>query len=164
MRFTQVGATALLATHVFAHPKSSSTSRSGLQRRVIDLSAFRLKTIPAYSNATVTTSNPSVVKRGDWIDTATALVQKIAPGAEFRLVEDHYVGLNGVAHANFKQTVHGLDIDNADFNVNVSINQSIDQPMNQTRLLLKLDRLQKMELSSHTETLSTLEPSLPKAP
>lgn len=130
----------MLVTRVFAHPTSSSTSRIDLQRRVIDLSAFRLKTIPAYSNATVTNSNPSVVKRGDWIDTATALVQKIIPGAEVRLVGDHYVGVNGVAHANFKQTVHGLDVDNAEFNVN------------------------KMELSSHTETLSTPEPSLPKAP
>ena len=53
------------------------------------------------------------------MDAATAVVKKVLPNAEFRLVDDHYVGSNGIAHVNFKQTVHGLDIDNADFNVNV---------------------------------------------
>lgn len=55
----------------------------------------------------------------DYVDTATQLVQKTVPGATFRVVGDHYVGDNGVAHINFKQTANGLDIDNADFNVNV---------------------------------------------
>lgn len=113
---------ALLASQVLGHPASSSTSRRGLQPRVIDLSAFRLKGVASYSNATTTTESDlsSLVRRADYLDTATSLVQQIAPGAEFRLVEDHYVGDNGVGHVNFKQTVNGLDIDNADFNVNVS--------------------------------------------
>jgi extracellular elastinolytic metalloproteinase len=34
-------------------------------------------------------------------------------------VGDHYVGTNGIAHFYFKQTVNDLDIDNADFNVNI---------------------------------------------
>lgn len=61
----------------------------------------------------------SLSKRVTYIETAKALVQKVAPGSEFRVVDDHYVGSNGIAHVNLKQTVHGLDIDNADFNVNV---------------------------------------------
>ena len=32
---------------------------------------------------------------------------------------DHYVGTNGIAHYYFKQTANDLDIDNADFNVNI---------------------------------------------
>ena len=41
----------------------------------------------------ITESNySSLVKRGDFVDTATSLVQQIAPGSEFRLVDDHYVG------------------------------------------------------------------------
>lgn len=32
---------------------------------------------------------------------------------------------NGVAHFNFKQTVNGLDIDNADFNVNIARNGEV---------------------------------------
>jgi len=122
MRFgSRLSVAALLSAQTFAHPRSTSTSRGGLNRRVIDLSAFRLKTIPAYTNATVTGNSDlgAILKREDYIDTATALVQQIIPGAEFRLVDDHYVGTNGIAHANFKQTAHGLDIDNADFNVNV---------------------------------------------
>jgi extracellular elastinolytic metalloproteinase len=50
---------------------------------------------------------------------ATDLVKVTIPGATFRLVDDHYVGSNGVAHYYFKQTANDLDIDNADFNVNI---------------------------------------------
>lgn len=61
-----------------------------------------------------------LLKRDSYVDSATAVVQSTVPGVEFRVVDDHYVGTNGVAHVNFKQTVHGLDVDNSDFNVNVS--------------------------------------------
>lgn len=123
MRFTShVGAAALLASTVLGHPRSTTTSRSGLQRRVIDLNAFRLKTIPSYTTPVIIDSNTTpILKREDWIDTATSLVKATVPNAEFRLVDDHYIGVNGIAHANFKQTAHGLDIDNADFNVNVCV-------------------------------------------
>lgn len=124
MRFTsQLGVSALLVSQALAHPKAPSTARGALHRRKIDLNAFRLKTIPEYSNATVTETSgfaASFHKRADYLDAATDLVQNVVPGAEFRLVDDHYVGTNQIAHAHFKQTVHGLDIDNADFNVNVS--------------------------------------------
>jgi len=67
-------------------------------------------------------SDPSIssfTKRAEAADTATELVKATVPGATFRLVGDHYVGTNGIAHFNFKQTVNNLDIDNADFNVNI---------------------------------------------
>lgn len=41
------------------------------------------------------------------------------PNATFRLVDDHYVGANGIAHFYFRQTANDVDIDNADFNVNI---------------------------------------------
>lgn len=121
--FSQVLVTALLATNVLGHPQGHSPSKRTLHRRVIDLSKFRLHTISEFSNATTTEASglTSLLKRADYISTATALVEKIIPGVTFRLVDDYYVGANGIAHANFKQTAHGLDIDNADFNVNVSI-------------------------------------------
>ena len=123
MRFISASiSAALLASHVLGHPASSSTSRGGLQARAIDLSAFRLKPVSTYSNASVTNEADfnTLVRRADYLETASALVQKLAPGAQFRVVDDHYVGDNGIAHVNLKQTVNGLDIDNADFNVNVS--------------------------------------------
>ena len=123
MRFlSQAGAVALLAVNVLGHPSSPSTSRRGLTPRVIDLNKFRITTESTYSNATATAESEitTLVRRADYIDTATALVASVAPGAEFRVVDDHYVSDNGIAHVNFKQTAHGLDIDNADFNVNVS--------------------------------------------
>lgn len=123
MRFlTQAGAVALLASNVLGHPSSSTTSRRGLTPRVIDLNKFRITTESIYSNATATAESElsNLVRRVDFVDTATALVQSVIPGAEFRVVTDHYVSDNGIAHVYFKQTAHGLDIDNADFNVNVS--------------------------------------------
>jgi len=110
------------AATVSAHPKPASSSKS-LRKRVVNLDSFRLQSTAEYVNSTLTDSKPDVkaVKRADYVTTATDLVKKLAPDAEFRVVDDHYVGTNGIAHVNFKQTAHGLDIDNADFNVNVSL-------------------------------------------
>ncbi|KAG4438422.1 hypothetical protein IFR05_006075 [Cadophora sp. M221] len=128
MRFlSQAGVVGLLASNVLGHPSSPSTSRRGLAPRVIDLSKFRLTTGSTYSNATATAESEisGLVRRVDYVDTATALVQSVVPGAEFRVVSDHYVSENGIAHVNFKQTAHGLDIDNADFNVNVAADGTV---------------------------------------
>jgi extracellular elastinolytic metalloproteinase len=105
--------------HVGAHPTVHDNS---LVARSVDLNAFRLKATSEYVNASVAES-PSVRlrRREDYIETATELVKSIVNGATFRVVQDHYVGTNGIAHVNFKQTAHDIDIDNADFNVNVSI-------------------------------------------
>lgn len=109
-----------LLAPAYAHPAHGH--KSALARRGVDIEAFRLPQLGSYTNATLTESNPPIalLKRESYVDTATELVQKLAPNAEFRVVSDHYVGTNGIAHVNFKQTAHGLDIDNADFNVNVS--------------------------------------------
>ncbi|KAL3418075.1 extracellular elastinolytic metalloproteinase [Phlyctema vagabunda] len=127
---TQAAAAVLLATQAFGHPSSASTSRRGLQSRAIDLSAFRLKTATTYSNVTATTSETnSLVKpffrRADYVEAATVLAEKVAPGSEFRVVDDHYVGTNGIAHVNLKQTIHGLDVENGDLNVNVASDGSV---------------------------------------
>lgn len=122
MRLITVAASAaLLAGQAHAHPALAS-SRRDLQGRAVDFNAFRLGTKAVYNNAIFTAGSSlvsSLSKRETYVDIAKALVQKVAPDSEFRVVDDHYVGSNGVAHVNFKQTVHGLDIDNADFNVNV---------------------------------------------
>ena len=120
MRYTTAALAASLATYVVAHPVASPNP-SPLQPRTIDVSKFRLKTAAVY-NSTKETGDISIklLKRDSYVDTTTELVKKALPGTTFRLVGDHYVGSNGVAHVNFKQTANGLDIDNADFNVNVS--------------------------------------------
>jgi extracellular elastinolytic metalloproteinase len=102
-----------------AHPAGHG---NGLLRRAIDLDAFRLTATSEYVNATVAAPSAGFqrIKRADYLETATELVQSVAKGSTFRVVGDHYVGSNGVAHVNFKQTANGLDIDNADFNINVS--------------------------------------------
>ncbi|KAF2656310.1 extracellular metallo proteinase MEP, partial [Lophiostoma macrostomum CBS 122681] len=87
---------------------------------------FRFKTSSTYVNTRGTRGNSSIAltKRGTAEDTATELVKSTVPGATFRLVETR-VGDNGVSHIYFKQTANGMDIDNADFNVNVGKNGEV---------------------------------------
>ncbi|UNI18046.1 hypothetical protein JDV02_004343 [Purpureocillium takamizusanense] len=111
-----------LAANVQAHPQRREPNDSPLSKRGIDLEKFRLPEISDYTTSSSAKSDSSVAsinKRGDYLEAAKELVKTAAPGAEYRLVNDHYVSSDGVAHVNFKQTLHGIDIDNADFNVNV---------------------------------------------
>ncbi|KAF7593537.1 Fungalysin/Thermolysin Extracellular metalloproteinase 5 [Aspergillus hancockii] len=109
-----------------AHPTHQSNA---LNRRAVDLNAFRLHAVAKYVNATESASDsPSSIasfKEQNYVEAATQLVKAIVPDATFRVVNDHYVGDNGVAHVNFRQTAHDIDIDNADFNVNVGKDGSI---------------------------------------
>ncbi|KAF1846149.1 extracellular metallo proteinase 2 [Cucurbitaria berberidis CBS 394.84] len=103
----------------YAHPRPGSNT---LHRRAVDLDSFRVKVATVYKNATEVAADPSIpslAKRASPQEVATALVQSTVPDAKFRLVDDHYVGANGIAHFYFKQTANGLDIDTADFNVNI---------------------------------------------
>jgi len=104
-----------------AHPAQGAT-RPGVRRRTVDLNNYRITQNPEYHNTEKTATDPKllIVKRDTYLETATELVKSVVPGATFRVVDDHYVGNNGIAHVNLKQTAHGIDIDNADFNVNVS--------------------------------------------
>jgi extracellular elastinolytic metalloproteinase len=112
---------ALSLQHVRAHP--ASTHSQSLAKRTVDLDSFRLKVAAEYVNSTAVDTGvvPTIERRGSSPeDTAIKLVKRIAKGAEFRLVES-YTGDNGVTHFYFKQTANGVDIDNGDFNVNVSL-------------------------------------------
>lgn len=71
----------------------------------------------------------SYSKDDDYVATATKLVKSTFPNMTFRTVKDHYIGTNGIGHVHFKQTAHGIDIDNADFNVNVSIFSHVGHSM-----------------------------------
>lgn len=87
---------------------------------VKDWEAYRPKASSKYTKASeVSTAGLRIRSDGDYIDTAKTLVENEAPDASYRVVNDHYVGTNGVAHVHIKQTVNGLDVDNAIFNVNV---------------------------------------------
>ncbi|PVI02155.1 extracellular elastinolytic metallo proteinase precursor [Periconia macrospinosa] len=126
MRSFLLGSLAALAVqNANAHPTYSGLSQSSrmLSRKAVDLDSFRLKTKSDYKNSVSIKEDPSLaslVKRADPESTATELVKTTFPGAEFRLSKDQYAGSNGVTHLYFKQTANGLDIDNADFNVNIA--------------------------------------------
>ncbi|KAK2595269.1 hypothetical protein QQS21_006984 [Conoideocrella luteorostrata] len=109
-----------LAANVKAHPHMQS--ESGLSSRRVNLDRFRMSESGNYVPAIKVKGDKPVMninERGSYLEIAKELVKTKAPDAEYRLVNDHYVGSNGVAHVYFKQTLHGIDIDNADLNVNV---------------------------------------------
>ncbi|KAB8262124.1 extracellular metallo proteinase NpIII [Aspergillus pseudonomiae] len=117
--FSFVGALAL-SVCVFGHPTEPpllSPRRAG-----VDLERFRLAPNAEYvdyiQQTPISTANIGLIEQS-YVETANQLVKETFPNATFRLREDHYVGDNGVAHVHFRQTVHDLDVDNADFNVNV---------------------------------------------
>ncbi|KAL7806686.1 fungalysin metallopeptidase [Trichoderma aethiopicum] len=121
-----LGLTGLAAT-VHAHPTKQHDSGSNLARRGIDISKYHLPSLSDYTPSTHVdvedeASLQSVDLKRDYVATATRAVKRLAPHAEFRVVDDHYVDVDGIGHVHFKQTVHGIDIDNADFKVNVGRN------------------------------------------
>jgi extracellular elastinolytic metalloproteinase len=119
----RTAAVALFATKVFGHPAASPSSARDIQKRIVDLSAYKIGVGAKYtSNVVITEQGPGLrsITASDYTTTATSLVKSTFPEAEFRLVSN-YVSGNGIGHVVFKQTVHGIDIDTADFNVNVRL-------------------------------------------
>ncbi|KAM5494743.1 Fungalysin/Thermolysin Extracellular metalloproteinase 5 [Microsporum audouinii] len=107
-----------LPLHVLAHPQPG-TSLAG---RAVDLNAYRMADRASYmSSDEMQAQQPHIasVSAGGYVETATEVVKRVMPGMTFRLVDDHYVGVSGISHVYFRQTMHGMDIDNSDFNVNI---------------------------------------------
>ncbi|KAF4430473.1 prepro-neutral protease [Fusarium acutatum] len=122
MRFSDSLLLIGLSSLAGAHPSRRTPNPSPLSKRGVDLEAFKLPPMAEYVPQDEVPDDVSakvVTKRADYTETAKDLVKSTFPKATFRMVNDHYVGSNGIAHVNFKQTVNGIDIDNADFNVNI---------------------------------------------
>ncbi|KAH6609921.1 fungalysin metallopeptidase [Trichoderma cornu-damae] len=111
-----------LAANVHAHPTRQREAGSSLTKRGIDISNYHLPALSDYTPSQDIEEEASVQALGlkrNYVDTATRAVKRAAPNAQFRVVDDHYVDVDGIGHVHFKQTVHGIDIDNADFKVNI---------------------------------------------
>nr|AJD23140.1 metalloprotease Mep3 [Onygena corvina] len=110
-----------LPLNVLAHPAEQSAANV-LSRRGVDIESYRLPHKAKYMDneaAAQKIQALSFTKDDNYVSTATKLVKSTFPKLEFRVVDDHYIGTNGVGHVHFRQTAHGIDIDNADFNVNI---------------------------------------------
>lgn len=123
MYFTLFTSISLFVLEALAHPLTTGGRRWNLRKRAVDVNRFRLQTKTVYVNSSVADTGSGLSRRqgADYVQIATDAVKTVAPNASFRLVDDYYVGKKGVAHVNFRQTANDLDIDNADFNVNVSV-------------------------------------------
>lgn len=128
MRFStlKTAAVAQLATTVLAHPHAAAQPEgSALYKRAVNIDAYKNK-LPAAAPKYVTNEvivekekkGPTRRAAASNDDIASALVKTSHPNAQFRLVTS-YSSRNGVTHYAFKQTANGIDIDTADFNVNV---------------------------------------------
>lgn len=113
--------------HPFHDASSLETSANPLQARQLSsaIDRFRPRTRSNYvSGAGDVARLSAAAAGGDYIEIATRHLTTIHPDVEFRRTTDSYVSSSGVGHVYFKQTLHGLDIDDADFNVNVNMSQN----------------------------------------
>ncbi|KAH8689236.1 Fungalysin metallopeptidase-domain-containing protein [Phaeosphaeriaceae sp. PMI808] len=124
--FLLASLTSLAAHNVHAHHSHSTHSTQPLSKRTVDF-PFHEVLNTKYANFAKVQGDPSIVPPAQENPqrTATELVKMTVPGATFRLADDHYVGSNGIAHFYFKQMANDLDIDNADFNVNIGRNGEV---------------------------------------
>lgn len=159
-----------LAANVHAHPAPKLETASGLAKRGIDISKYSLPSLSDYTPSTHVEEEASIQAEGfkrDYVATATRAVKRAAPNAEFRVVPDHYIDVDGIGHVHFKQTAHGIDIDNADFKVNVSEMNKDPLPWSnwiEAYLSMSCFRLAEMAESSLTETASSLARFPQRAP
>ncbi|KAJ6789113.1 hypothetical protein PWT90_08947 [Aphanocladium album] len=110
---------ALGATAASAHAVHAS---GGLNGKSIDVRKFAMPDLAHYSpNYSKDKSKRQInlPRNAPPVDAALAFVKKRAPGVEFRMADDYYTSTSGITHVNFKQTLHGIDIDNADFKANI---------------------------------------------
>ncbi|PYI31155.1 extracellular metallo proteinase MEP [Aspergillus indologenus CBS 114.80] len=112
----------IFSLHLCALALPSQPSESW-RSQAIAPSSLRLTSRASYVNSiNAAADNIRLAARAgqaSYLETAKRLVQTIVPGTTFRVVGDPYIGDNDVAHVHFRQTVHNVDIDNADFNVNI---------------------------------------------
>jgi extracellular elastinolytic metalloproteinase len=140
----------VLAVSLTAHPTHSFQDTN--HRGVAVLDDLRLRPNVEYldnNQQTPVSSSDETLMPQSYVETATQLVREKFANVTIRLKDDHYVGDNGVAHVHFRQTVHGVDVDNADFNVNVS--SSLVFSHEQFRLIT-VSRLVKTAACSPMET------------
>lgn len=120
-----LGLTGLVAVNAHALPRRQPNNNNALSKRGIDISKFIMPDVGSYTRTSgLKDAEMSISSSSDYLQAAKDLVKEKFHDLEFRTVDDHYVSKSGIAHVNFKQTVHGIDIDNADFHVNVSLEYS----------------------------------------
>ncbi|KAL4894698.1 extracellular metallo proteinase mep [Aspergillus ambiguus] len=125
MRLTALAGALALPLCALAHPARRT---KGIERRGIDLTPYRLPGASEYTSSWNSPGRSLIFERTedeDYVESAKKVVQSVHPDAIFRVIDDHYVGDNGVSHVHLLQTAHGIDIDNANFNVNIDKNGKV---------------------------------------
>lgn len=141
MRGTHVAALSGLILTSFAHPHHASSS-NGIEARQVAGNRFE-QFRPVQRSTYVPEGEVSIARvpsaGGDYVEVATAHLRSIHPEAEFRQVGDNHVSSSGVGHVYFKQTLNGIDIDDADFNVCISLPSRTDIMANNSQVNVRPD-------------------------
>lgn len=119
------------AAHI--HPVDMKPSPR-VARRAALLNSYRLNTASSFTILDVPLKgrdmDESARLSGEndvhlYVLAATSKLQETAANATYRLIDDHFLGSNGVGHVRFQQVLDGIDVDTAYFNVNVSSSFSL---------------------------------------
>jgi extracellular elastinolytic metalloproteinase len=113
---------ALAQAHLHGHARPKRTPNN-LAQYSATASRYPMPALTKYTNSIVEAEEVGRFRSApssNYVETATEFASQQVPEVEWRVVPDYYVGKNGIGHVHLKQQVHGLDLLNGDFNVNVS--------------------------------------------
>jgi extracellular elastinolytic metalloproteinase len=155
----------LLAAQAIAHPfvipARSSSSSSGLVHRNSAIERYRPLPSGEYvGHKNIQSRAETTAVTGDYLKTALSFAKKQAPKSEFR-VASHRTGSAGVSHVYLKQTHNGIDIMNADMNINIAKDGSVLSFGNSfTDAELPSERLDTAKLAAPTAAFHTVREKL----
>lgn len=110
----------LAGSETFVHafmPHEHRHGHKALGRRA-DNTTYAYPQNVSYTPSTQVSGVP-IFGTHDPVEVATRFIYWKSPKAQFRVVDDFFTSSNGITHVHFKQTANGIDIDNADYTVNV---------------------------------------------
>ncbi|KAF4549268.1 Fungalysin metallopeptidase (M36)-like protein [Elsinoe fawcettii] len=121
---SKIIAIAAAVSSVAAHPRPQVEGRPGRISRSID--DFQPQGFTQYVNKDEVPADLVGGRfSGDYEAAAEAFVAQQFPGVTLRKADSSYQGSNGIGHVFFRQQINGVDLDNADVNVNVARDGSI---------------------------------------
>lgn len=120
---SKIIAIAAAVTTVAAHPRplpQQGGRNGGISRSIDDFQPVGFAEYVNNEESPVSTFAAEGRFNGDYEAAAEAFVAERFPGITLRKADSSYQGTNGIGHVYFRQQINGVDLDNADVNVNVS--------------------------------------------
>ncbi|PSK46005.1 cytokinesis protein 3 [Elsinoe australis] len=120
---SKIIAIAAAVTSVAAHPRplpQQGGRNGGISRSIDDFQPVGFAEYVNNEESPVSTFAAEGRFNGDYEAAAEAFVAERFPGITLRKADASYQGTNGIGHVYFRQQINGVDLDNADVNVNIA--------------------------------------------